>query len=219
MTTEAKSSRGAATRDQILDGAARLIHLRGYHGTSLDDVLRETGVGKGNFYYYFKSKEDLGHAILDRITRGFIEGVLVPAFADRDADAVQQVERFLDRIVETQREHNCLGGCPLGNLACELSDIHEGFRSRLADIFARWRDGMTGALARGRASGRLSGHSDPARLAEFLVATLEGAILLARVTRDIAVLERCAEELKQHLALYVLAPPGAGPAAVPEGRA
>ena len=53
---ETKSAKAAATRDQILDAAGRLIHLRGYHNTSLDDVLRESGVGKGNFYYYFKSK-------------------------------------------------------------------------------------------------------------------------------------------------------------------
>ena len=52
---EIKSAKGAATRDQILDAAARLIHLRGYHCTSLDDVLRDSGIGKGNFYYHFKS--------------------------------------------------------------------------------------------------------------------------------------------------------------------
>jgi AcrR family transcriptional regulator len=51
MGTEARSAKAAATRDQILDAAGRLIHLRGYHNTSLDDVLRESGVGKGNFYY------------------------------------------------------------------------------------------------------------------------------------------------------------------------
>ena len=56
---ETRSTKGAATRDQILNAAARLIHIQGYQSTSLDDVLRESGVGKGNFYYYFKSKEDL----------------------------------------------------------------------------------------------------------------------------------------------------------------
>ncbi|MBI3636228.1 MAG: helix-turn-helix transcriptional regulator, partial [Candidatus Rokubacteria bacterium] len=44
------------TREAILGAARRLMHLRGYHGTSVDDVLRESGVGKGNFYHYFKSK-------------------------------------------------------------------------------------------------------------------------------------------------------------------
>ena len=71
--SETKSAKGAATRDQILDAASRLISLRGYHCTSLDDVLRESGVGKGNFYYYFKSKEDLGYAII--VNKRFWDGL------------------------------------------------------------------------------------------------------------------------------------------------
>lgn len=202
MSTETKSARGAATRDQILDVGVRLIHHQGYHCTSVDDVLRETGVGKGNFYYYFKSKEDLGYAIIDRVTRGFIDETLVPAFADPAADSIEQTHRFLDRVVQIHRERNCVGGCPLGNLASEMSDVHEGFRRRLADIFVQWRHGLTEALGRGRTEGRLSSGCEPAGVAEFIVAALEGAILLAKVARDIAVLERCVAELKRHLTLY-----------------
>src|SRR5207245_7662097 len=116
MTTATKSLKGAATRDQILDAAARLIHLQGYHCTSLDDVLRESGVGKGNFYYYFKSKEDLGYAIIDRLVRGFVERTLDPAFADIDRDPLAQIHGFLDRVLDNLRQRNCVGGCPMGNL-------------------------------------------------------------------------------------------------------
>src|SRR4029434_8589131 len=94
VMVETKSAKGAATRDQILDAAGRLIHLQGYHCTSLDDVLRESGVGKGNFYYYFKSKEDLGYAIIDRIRRAFVERGLGPAFQDAEADPVDQLHAF-----------------------------------------------------------------------------------------------------------------------------
>src|SRR6266446_118311 len=77
---------GRSTREAILEAASRLIHVHGYNHTALDDVLRESGVWKGNFYYYFKSKEDLGYAIIDRITQAFVERSLGPAFADTDAD-------------------------------------------------------------------------------------------------------------------------------------
>ncbi len=107
---ETKSQKGAATRDQILNAASRLIHVQGYQSTSLDDVLRESGVGKGNFYYYFKSKEDLGYAIIDRIRRAFIERGLGPAFADTDADPVGQLHAFFDRVLDSQRQRNCVGG-------------------------------------------------------------------------------------------------------------
>jgi TetR/AcrR family transcriptional repressor of nem operon len=201
-SAETKSTKGAATRDQILNAAARLIHVQGYQSTSLDDVLRESGVGKGNFYYYFKSKEDLGYAIIDRTTRAFVERSLGPAFADAEADPLEQIDAFLDRVLEAQRQRNCVGGCVMGNLASELSDVHEGFRRRLAEIFDIWRMHLADAVGRGQARGRLRADADASRLAQFLVAGLEGAILLSKVTKDIAVMERCVEELKQHLTLY-----------------
>ena len=162
--SEARSAKGAATRDQILDAASRLIYLRGYHCTSLDDVLRESGVGKGNFYYYFRSKEELGFAIIDRLVLGFAERTLEPAFADAHADPVAQIHDFLDRLLENQRQRKCVGGCPMGNLASELSDVHEGFRQRLAGIFLRWRARLTEALDTGPGHGTPSaglGRSGP----------------------------------------------------------
>ena len=199
---ETKSQKGAATRDQILNAASRLIHVQGYQSTSLDDVLRESGVGKGNFYYHFKSKEELGYAIIDRIRRAFIERGLEPAFADADADPVGQLHAFFDRVLDSQRQRNCVGGCAMGNLACELSDVHEGFRQQLAGIFDVYRDHLAETIRRGQLSGRLRPDADATRVAQFLVGGLEGAILLGKVTRDITVIERCVEELKAHLALY-----------------
>jgi len=199
---ETKSQKGAATRDQILNAASRLIHVQGYQSTSLDDVLRESGVGKGNFYYYFKSKEELGYAIIDRIRRAFIERGLEPAFADTDADPIGQLHAFFDRVLDSQRQRNCVGGCAMGNLACELSDVHEGFRQQLAGIFDVYRDHLAETIRRGQQSGRLRPDADATRVAQFLVGGLEGAILLGKVTRDITVIERCVEELKVHLALY-----------------
>jgi TetR/AcrR family transcriptional repressor of nem operon len=200
--SEPRSTKGAATRDQILNAAARLIHVQGYHSTSLDDVLRESGVGKGNFYHYFKSKEDLGYAIIDRITRGFVERSLGPSFQDEAADPVGQIRAFLDRVLEAQRQRNCVGGCVMGNLASELSDVHEGFRQRLASLFDVWRRHLADAVRRGQARGQLRADLDAVRLAQFLVAGLEGSILLSKVTKDITVMERCVEEMKQHLAHY-----------------
>src|SRR2546425_12824008 len=57
-----------------------------------------------------------------------------------------QIRCFLDRVLEIQREQNCVGGCALGNLAAELSDVHEGFRTRLAVVFSAWRKRLTQAL-------------------------------------------------------------------------
>jgi TetR/AcrR family transcriptional repressor of nem operon len=201
-TLETRSAKGAATRDQILDAASQLMHLQGYHATSLDDVLRESGVGKGNFYYYFRSKEELGYAIIDRLVHSFVERTLKPMFDDESLDPLTQVRAFLHRVLDNQRQRNCVGGCPMGNLASELSDVHEGFRLRLARVFLEWSTRLTEALRRGQAIGELRADCDPAGTAQFIVAALEGAILLTKVSKDIAVMEQCVEHLEQHLTLY-----------------
>ena len=193
---------GRATREIIVEAATRLMCVRGYKGTSLDDVLRESGVGKGNFYYHFKSKEELGYAILDEVIVAFLERTLAPCFADAESPRLAQIRCFLTRLVEAQRERNCVGGCPLGTLASELSDVHEGFRARLASVFAAWSERLTRALSEARERGEVSEACRPTATARFLVASLEGAILLTKVKKDIAVMEQCVEELGRYLELY-----------------
>ena len=194
-----------ATRDAILLAATRLISVHGYNSTSLDDVLRESGVGKGNFYYHFKSKEELGYAMLDRIVAAFLERALEPCFSDPATPPLAQIRCFLDKTVHAQRERNCVGGCVMGNLASELSDVHEGFRARLATVFNSWRERLSAVLAEARRRGDVTEACRPEAVAHFLVASLEGAILLSKVTKDIGVMEQCVSELKTHLALYEVA--------------
>jgi TetR/AcrR family transcriptional repressor of nem operon len=194
---------------QILDAAMRLMKVRGYHRTALGDVLRESQTGKGIFYHYFESKEALGYAIVDRMTGEFVTRTLDPIFRDPARRPLEQVHGFLDALMSVQRAHGCVGGCPLGNLAAELADSHEGFRERLTQSFDQWRACLADALHRARAEGALAAAADPGRLARFLLAGIEGAILLAKVGKDITVMEDCIRELKEHLTLYTASSPGA----------
>jgi TetR/AcrR family transcriptional repressor of nem operon len=201
-TAQPKARDRRQTRDTIVAAATSLMAIKGYHGTSLDDVLRESGIGKGSFYHFFRSKEELGHAILDTIVTGFIERTVEPCFSDAQGEPLGQIRCFLDRVVAAQRAHNCVGGCPLGNLASELSDIHEGFRARLAQVFSAWRDRLTLALREAQRRETLTSACRPEAVAHFLVASLEGAILMTKVTKDIAVMEQCVDELKRYLTIY-----------------
>jgi TetR/AcrR family transcriptional repressor of nem operon len=202
ITVPSRPRDARATRDAILLAATRLISVHGYKATSLDDVLRESGVGKGNFYYHFKSKEELGYAMLDGIVAAFLQRTLEPCFADPATPPLAQIRCFLDKTVHAQRERNCVGGCVMGNLASELSDVHEGFRAKLATVFNSWRERLSVVLAEARRRGDVTEACRPEAVAHFLVASLEGAILLSKVTKDIGVMEQCVSELKGHLALY-----------------
>ena len=197
-----KPRNGKTTREAILSAAMRLMHVHGYNATSLDDVLRESGAGKGNFYYHFRSKEDLGYAILDQLVAGFVERTLEPCFSDSNAAPLAQIRCFLDRLVDAQRDRQCRGGCAMGNLAAELSDVHEGFRKRLASVFTTWHARLAGALIEAKRRGQVNAACDADASARFVVASLEGAILLGKLSKDIGVMEQCVGELKRYLATY-----------------
>jgi TetR/AcrR family transcriptional repressor of nem operon len=200
---EAQTVKGAGTKEQILQAACRLIHRHGFHNTSLDQILRESGVGKGNFYYHFKSKDELGYAVLDRLALWTSEYIGREIFRG-DGKPVEEIFGLFDLIVAMQRETGCVGGCPLGNLALEMSDVHDGFRRRIGGIVDSYRGYIADALARAQARGELAQNVQLDRLAEFIFAGIEGAILVTKVHKDVTVLEGCLDELKKHLRMYVV---------------
>jgi TetR/AcrR family transcriptional repressor of nem operon len=193
-----------STREHILDAAGRLIHLRGFHNTSVDDILRESGVGKGNLYYYFKSKDELGYAALDRTLERIREDVLERVFAT-DLDPWTQLEMFLEFPMERVRRDGCTGGCPLGNLAMELSDVHEGFRTRLSQAFGQLQSKLAATLERARLQDTLRPGTDIPRLAHFILAGLEGAFMMGKLHRNADLMANVMDELKAHVTLHRVA--------------
>ena len=192
----------SGTKEHIVEVASRLVHLRGFNHTSLGEILKESGIGKGNFYYYFRSKEELGYAIIANNLKRFSEEVTGKAFGN-DRDAVAQLDDFLDILIDMHRQRNCAGGCRLGNMAMEMSDIHEGFRKKFQEVFDGWGVQVASALRKAQAGGQLADHVDLLALAQFVIASVEGAILLAKVKKDITILERCFAELKKYIWMYV----------------
>ncbi len=190
-----------STKEQILEAATRLVHLRGFNKTSIDDILKECSVGKGNFYYYFKSKEELGFAILERSLEQFTRGLIEKSF-DPSKEPWQQIHDFLNFLVDRARQQDGSRGCILGNLAVEMSDIHEEFRRRLNKAFEGLRSRIEASLTEARAQGTLRRDADIPRLAHFIVAGFEGAFMMGKLQKDADVVASVVEELKGHLAQY-----------------
>jgi TetR/AcrR family transcriptional repressor of nem operon len=185
-------------RTKILEAATDLICRNGFQQTSVDDVIREAGLcGKAHFYHYFKSKEELGYAVVQHRFEQFAEQGL-SILRDPMIDPLERLERFIDAEVESQVEAECRGGCPFGNLATEMADAHEGFRQRLATVFERWSGQLQSVLWEARP--QLRDDVDLARMARFIIATLEGALMMSRVTRDVTHMETIAGELKRFIA-------------------
>lgn len=183
-------------RSQIIDAATALICRGGYAQTSVEDVIREAGLcGKGHFYHHFKSKEELGYAVLQRQFERFAE-LELSVLRDPLVPPLIRLERFIDVVIGAQEEADgCGAGCPFGNLSVELAETNEGMRRELARVFERWARQIDTLLYEARRE--LVDGTDTERLGHFIVATLEGAMLMSRVQRRVEVTRGIGEQLKQ----------------------
>ncbi len=185
----------------ILDAAARLISEQGFTHTSVDDVIRAAGLsGKSHFYHYFGSKEALGFEVLDRQFARFAERGLA-ILREPMIEPLDRLTLFIDTMVALQGERDARAGSPFGNLAGELADAHEGFRQRLDVVFERWSVQLQSLLWELR--DRLREGTDAARLARFIIAALEGGMLMTRVKRDVSVMQGIGEDLKRFIATHL----------------
>jgi TetR/AcrR family transcriptional regulator, transcriptional repressor for nem operon len=196
------SAKTNSTRDHVLTHAAALIRERGFRSTSIGDLLERADVQKGSFYYYFPSKEALGHAVLDRWTEELQNRLLAPLTAPEGPPPLERIYAALEGFLSEQEASNCRGGCPFGNLAIELADVHEGFRTRLSAAFSRLSSAFADLLERARRSGQLRADADPQALGEFLVASVEGGILLAKVHKSSATLATVLRQAREHVDCY-----------------
>ena len=186
-------------RAEILDAAARLIAGQGFTQTSIEDVIEASGLcGKSHFYHYFKSKEELGHQVLNRSFERFGERGLA-ILREPLIDPLERLSLFIDSIVVAQAERGCTGGSPFCGLFAEMADAHEGFRTRINSVFESWAEQIRSLLEEARA--KLRDDVDAARVARFIIATLEGAVLMTRVKREISVMQGIADDLKRFIAM------------------
>ena len=191
-------------RSEILDAAAHLITERGFRETSIDDVIKSSKLsGKSHFYHYFKSKEELGYEVLNRQFERFAERGLA-ILREPMIDPLERLYLFVDTVVAAQAQRGFKGGSPFGNLAAEMADAHEGFRKRIEIVFERWASQIQSLLWEARP--QLVDAVDAARLSRFIIATLEGALLMSRVQRDLTALQGIATDLKRFIATHVREP-------------
>jgi len=191
-----KLSQSISKRDQIIQAAAQLVHMKGFHRTSVDDILVAAEAGKGQFYHYFRSKDEVGLAIVDRAAAHIRSTLLERLAHERGLEAI---DWMLDCLIKTARQTQCEGGCPLGNLAAEMSDHHEEFRVKLARIFEAWRHVVEQTISAAQRRGEIAPDVDAEDVAFLVLSTIEGGILLAKVDHDVRVMERSFEGLKRCL--------------------
>lgn len=193
------TSRGAATRERIVAGAAALIYEQGVAGTSLDDVMAATRTSKSQLYHYFAGKD----ALVLEVIRRQLDQIIAGQEAElRELRTWAGLQRWRDHLVESTRATGGVGGCPLGSLASELADRSETARDALATCFAEWEAYLVDGLTAMREDGLISRDADPAELAVTVMTALQGGLLLAQTTRDVRPLELALDMAIAHVGRY-----------------
>jgi TetR/AcrR family transcriptional repressor of nem operon len=198
------TSKGAATRQRILDAACDLVFERGALALNLDEVLAVTGTSKSQLYHYFADKSDLIRSVVARQGERTLD-LQRPAL--EEVDGWEALGRWRDSVVGVVASLDCRGGCPVGSLADELAELDEQARTEAASIFERWEDLIVGALSAMVVAGQLRQDADLDRLALATIASLQGGLLLAKTTRTTVPLEVALDAAIAHLRTYAVESP------------
>jgi len=185
----------ADTRWRIIEAAMHLFWEKGYGSTSIADILSRAGVNSGSLYHFFPGKQDLLIAVLDTYIGGIDQMLLEPAWRGVD-DPIEKIFRLLAGYREALLQTDCTYGCPIGSLALEIHEPDPPVRERLARNFSNWTAAIEQRLR--EAGDRLPADLDRRALAEFVLTTMEGGVMLARSYRDVAYFDRAVAELRNY---------------------
>lgn len=179
----------ASLRDSILDAGLKAMFRTGYNGTSVRDITAAANAPQGSFTNHFRSKEAFASEVLERYfdhTKDLVE----VALQDTSLTPRQRLRRYLDIITGRLEGEGFSRGCLIGDLSLEASGSSELLRTRLAAIFTEWRAPFAACIAEAQKAGEIASDFDAEELADFLLASWQGAILRMKVDRSPAALER-----------------------------
>jgi AcrR family transcriptional regulator len=198
MPGEPKTGRGRASRERIVAQAAELFAAQGIAATSVDEVLAAAGAGKGQFYHYFRGRDELAAAVVGhRCTQAVARLTGALGGVSSLAGLEQALAGFIAGF-----EQMGMPGCPIGTLATEVAGRNEDARLQAAAGFDAWERLLADALERMRQRGELRADAAPAVLATGLLASIEGGMVLSQARKDMTSLRVAVEAGLAHVRTF-----------------
>lgn len=193
-----------STRDRLVFAALRLFAEKGYGSTSVADVRQAADVHSGSLYHFFPGKQELLLAVLEAYQAGIGAMLLEPAWRGID-DPIGKIFALLAQYRRSLTMTECQYGCPIGSLALELHEPDPPVRKLLARNFEAWVLAIKGCLD--EAEDRLPASLNRRELAEFILTTMEGAVMQARTYRDIRRYDNSVRQLRAYVDALLTATP------------
>ena len=189
----------AETRQKILEAAFEEFYKNGFQGGSINRIVDEAGATKGALFHHFKGKNDLGYAVVREVIHPRLKARWSDPLAQSD-DPIRDLKRIFRECAAQEMDDGQLAqGCPLNNLALEMSPLDERFRRTLEKIYSAWREALAAAFARGLKAGKVRKGVSPTKVAAFIVAAQAGMIGTAKNAQCTTLLGRTREALFDYL--------------------
>ncbi len=160
--------KATATRHTILEKAFEIIYSKGYQTTSIDEIIAKTNVTKGAFYYHFKTKDEMGLAIINEI----IKPTMQTAFVNTLQNSKDPAKEIYDLIKSLLLENSFLTvqfGCPVGNLAQEMTPWNPIFGKAISEIIYEWQDTLEKIIQNAADKGIIRQNINPQQVAYFVI--------------------------------------------------
>lgn len=182
----------STTRQRLIEAAAELWHVRSYHGVGVADICAAAEANKGSFFHFFQSKEDLLLVVLDHHAH-CIRTRLDRVFAD-EIRPLDRIDGYLQSIAAVAREqcavYGRICGCPIGNIAGELSTLSPMVQERTRKLFDGVRTAIRKALSDAVKTGDVQRDLDPHATAAALVAYTQGLALIGKTYGSLELLDQ-----------------------------
>ncbi|WP_232699140.1 TetR/AcrR family transcriptional regulator [Brevibacillus daliensis] len=192
--------KGEQTRKHIIQKSAELFNVRGYAGSTINDIMKATGLKKGGIYRNFTSKDQIAAEAFDYAT-----AILSERFSKAVESADTAIEKTLvifDVYKDAVNDPPVIGGCPLLNTAIESDDTHPELREQALRVMKQFLATVQEIIQNGIQSGELRSDAEVVSLSSLILSTLEGAIMASKLARDNSHIAYCKEHLHRYLLSY-----------------
>ncbi|MBX9878280.1 MAG: TetR/AcrR family transcriptional regulator [Candidatus Obscuribacterales bacterium] len=179
----------SSSREKLISATMQLMSSRGFESMGIHSILEEAGVTKSNFYYHFKSKEELCLAALDHMSDYFFEMFVDPILLDAKVSPKKRLHKLIDFFKQKMSESQCSGGCAFVNLSAETSDFHPAFRERITRHYKEYADRIAKCYEEGVKKGEFTKKIKPQQAAQMIMSLMNGTMLMSKVQKDPGVIE------------------------------
>lgn len=179
-------------KEKILAAGQALFRAQGYHGTGINEILKASGVSKGSFYNYFKSKEAFAIEVLGMYGEGTAE-MIAQGMSDRSVSSIDRLRGFAQMLFNVQAAENCENGCLVYNFSFEVAGKNSAIAQTLDSQIELWIDLIEPVVKEGQDKGEITDRHTARELAMMIHTAVNGAAGRAKINKSLGPMQHMLE--------------------------